>query len=68
MDIIRRAAEPECSSNIQSAIETIDTVLSIPHLRIVLKRLFGLEELVHDDDFASLLEVRRYNPKSTRAA
>ncbi|OSX59888.1 hypothetical protein POSPLADRAFT_1183590 [Postia placenta MAD-698-R-SB12] len=56
MDIIRRAAEPECSSNIQSAIETIDTVLSIPHLRIVLKRLFGLEELVHDDDFASLLE------------
>jgi len=56
MDIIRRAAEPECSSNIQTSIETVDVVLSIPHLRIALKQLFGLGELEHDDDFASLLE------------
>ncbi|PCH40119.1 peptidase S28 [Wolfiporia cocos MD-104 SS10] len=56
MDVIRRAADPECSSNIQRAIETVDTILSVPHLRIALKQLFGLGELEHDDDFASLLE------------
>ncbi|KZT12085.1 peptidase S28 [Laetiporus sulphureus 93-53] len=55
-DIIRRAADPECSSNLQRAVEFIDTILSVPPLRTPLKRLFGLAELEHDDDFASVLE------------
>ncbi|KAH9936342.1 serine carboxypeptidase S28-domain-containing protein [Fomitopsis serialis] len=55
MDIIRRAAEPECSANLVHSVEFIDTVLSIPHLRIALKQLFGLKELEHDEDFVSLL-------------
>ncbi|CCM03509.1 uncharacterized protein FIBRA_05643 [Fibroporia radiculosa] len=55
MDIIRRAADPECSANIQSAIEAIDTILSISQLRTPLKGLFGLAGLEHDEDFASLL-------------
>ena len=56
-EIIRQAAEPECSSSLQNAIETIDTLLNIPFLRRFLKGLFGLADLEHDDDFVSLLTV-----------
>ncbi|EPT05266.1 hypothetical protein FOMPIDRAFT_1013559 [Fomitopsis schrenkii] len=55
MDIIRRAADPECSDNLVRSVEFVDAVLSIPALRGALKELFGLRDLEHDEDFASLL-------------
>lgn len=58
MDIIRGAAEPECSEHLVSSIAVIDRVLAIPHLRLALKSLFGLGDLVHDDDFAAVISVR----------
>lgn len=59
MEVIRRAADPECSKRLQTSIEAIDYILlNMPHLRKPLKSLFGLADLEHDDDFASLLSVR----------
>lgn len=60
MDIIRRAADPTCSLHIQHSIEFIDGILEsdMPILKSRLKALFGLDGLEHDEDFASLLEVR----------
>ncbi|KAI0917296.1 hypothetical protein AcW2_007465 [Taiwanofungus camphoratus] len=55
-EIIRLAADPECSASLQTSVEAIDNVLSIPGLKRVLKGLFGLAGLEHDDDFVSLLE------------
>ncbi len=57
MDIIRAAAEPECSKHLVTSISVIDGLLAVPRLREALKGLFGLAELEHDDDFASVLEV-----------
>ncbi|KZT27441.1 peptidase S28 [Neolentinus lepideus HHB14362 ss-1] len=57
MDIIRRAADPTCSKHIQNTIKTIDTLLAFPHVKKTLKGLFGLADLVHDEDFASVLEA-----------
>lgn len=57
MEIIRRAADPECSQRLVEAISIIDTVLAIPGLSRPLKSLFGLADLEHDDDFVSLLTV-----------
>ena len=62
MDIIRRAADPTCSADLVRAIAFIDAALSTPPLRGALKQLFGLRDLSHDDDFASLLSVRRPAP------
>ncbi|KAI0670867.1 peptidase S28 [Trametes maxima] len=56
MEIIRRAADPKCSHNLQTSIQIIDALLDIPITRKPLKALFGLAELEHDEDFASLLE------------
>lgn len=56
-EVIRKAADPTCSAHIENAITTIDTLLQIPYLKDVVKALFGLRELEHDDDFASILEV-----------
>ncbi|KAI5119050.1 hypothetical protein M0805_005916 [Coniferiporia weirii] len=56
MDIIRRAADPQCSKHLVTSIAAIDHVLLyMPRLRKPLKALFGLADLQHDDDFASLL-------------
>ena len=58
-DIIRQAADPDCSQHLQRSIHVIDGILlHSPHLRRPLKALLGLAELEHDDDFASLLSVR----------
>ncbi|KAI0769022.1 peptidase S28 [Trametes elegans] len=57
MEIIRRAADPECSRNLQQSIELIDTLLDIPLTRTPIKALFGLAGLEHDEDFVSLLEA-----------
>ena len=57
MEIIRRAADPTCSRNLQHSIELIDALLDISITRKPLKALFGLAGLEHDEDFVSLLEV-----------
>jgi len=59
MDIIRKAADPECSKHIVNSIKTIDYILSnsAEFIKRRLKALFGLAELEHDADFASVLEV-----------
>jgi hypothetical protein len=56
-EIIRKAADPTCSAHIENTIATIDTLLQFPFLNDVVKALFGLHELKHDDDFASVLSV-----------
>ncbi|KAJ7079718.1 serine carboxypeptidase S28-domain-containing protein [Mycena belliarum] len=56
MEIIRQAADPKCSAHLENAIQTIDGILSTGRLTRALKSLFGLSELRHDDDFASVIE------------
>lgn len=57
MEVIRKAAEPKCSSYLENSISTIDSILAIRPLRRPLKGLFGLAGLKHDEDFVSLLQV-----------
>ena len=56
MDVIRQAADPECSKRLETSITAIDRVLGLPHLRKHLKGLFGLTDL-EDDDFANVISV-----------
>jgi hypothetical protein len=58
MDIIRNAADPTCSSHLVNSINVIDSILLTGIFRTQLKGLFGLADLEHDDDFASLISVR----------
>ncbi|KAF9234953.1 peptidase S28 [Melanogaster broomeanus] len=55
-DIIRKAADPLCSAHIENAMQTIDALLEVPYLKPLVKGLFGLQDLEHDDDFASVIE------------
>ncbi|KAK7022095.1 serine carboxypeptidase S28-domain-containing protein [Favolaschia claudopus] len=56
MEIIRNAADPVCSRHLENSIKTIDSILSSGRLKQPLKALFGLSDLRHDDDFASVIE------------
>ncbi|PSR83862.1 hypothetical protein PHLCEN_2v5571 [Hermanssonia centrifuga] len=75
MEIIRNAADPKCSAHLEKSIKTIDSLLAVPRLKRQLKGLFGLADLEHDEDFASLIEsplgswqAKNWNPEvgSTR--
>jgi hypothetical protein len=57
MDVIRLAADPKCSSNLEKSILTIDSILEKRVFSKPLKSLFGLGGLKHDEDFVSLLMV-----------
>jgi hypothetical protein len=57
MEIIRNAADPICSGHLENSIKTIDSILSSGRLTRPLKALFGLSDLRHDDDFASVIEA-----------
>jgi len=63
MDIIREAADAKCSNNIVNSISNIDNILSNApsFFKRQLKNLFGLGDLEHDEDFASVLEVSYYS-------
>jgi hypothetical protein len=63
MDIIREAADPKCSDHIVNSISSIDNILtSAPSFfKRQLKSLFGLADLEHDEDFASILDVSCYS-------
>ena len=58
MEIIRRAADVKCSGNLQLSVQIIDGLLGSPLTHTAVKSLFGVAELEHDEDFASLIEVR----------
>lgn len=57
MEIIRNAADPKCSARLQTAIKTIDRLLSHSSTEKTIKKLFGVPDLEHNDDFASLLQA-----------
>lgn len=62
MEVIRRAADPECSARLERSVNTIDSILAHKGpvgnlLKKKLKALFGVEGLEHDDDFVALIEV-----------
>lgn len=59
MEIIRRAADVKCSGNLQLSVQIIDGLLGSPLTRTAVKSLFGVADLEHDEDFASLIEVCR---------
>ena len=59
MEVIRQAADPECSKRLETSVAAIDRVLSLPNLRKHLKGLFGLADL-EDDDFANVISVSYY--------
>lgn len=65
MEIIRQSADPKCIAHLESAIKTIDSIFTNGdgpirrRLKRSVKKLFGVEELQHDEDFASLIEVRQ---------
>jgi hypothetical protein len=56
-EIIRNAADPTCISHLEHAALAIDTLLGVPYVKRYVKSLFGLQDLAHDDDFVSILEV-----------
>jgi hypothetical protein len=56
-EIIRTAADPTCARHLEHATLTIDALLGVPYAKRFIKSLFGLEDLAHDDDFVSVLEV-----------
>jgi hypothetical protein len=65
MDIIREYAPSTCSDHLVNSIKTIDHILvesnGIPGggkwAKWGLKKVFGLEQLTSDEDFASVIEV-----------
>jgi hypothetical protein len=60
MDIIRNAADPNCSSHLTYSTGVIDSILLSGYFKKQLKGLFGLADLEHDEDFASLITVRLF--------
>lgn len=58
MDVIRLAAPEKCAEHLVNTIKTVDSILTGRKFLIgPLKRLFGLADIKHSDDFASVLEV-----------
>lgn len=57
MEVIRHAADAKCMAHLERAIYTIDVVLASRKFAHALKSLFGVGDLEHDVDFASLISV-----------
>ncbi|KAF5360739.1 hypothetical protein D9756_005098 [Leucocoprinus leucothites] len=57
MEIIRNGADSKCSSHLENSVAIIDTILLSGIFKKQLKGLFGLADLKHDDDFASLISL-----------
>ncbi|WWC72992.1 uncharacterized protein I206_106956 [Kwoniella pini CBS 10737] len=70
-DPIQRYAPKECIKTLQNAIESIDYLLDLPEpIPKYLKGLFGLEQLVGNDDFADVIsgplgywQAKNWDPK-----
>ena len=59
-DIIRQFGPADCISQIETTVLEVDALLSNPKTHNSIKSFFGLANLTHDEDFASLLAVRRF--------
>ncbi|KIY62526.1 peptidase S28 [Cylindrobasidium torrendii FP15055 ss-10] len=55
-DLIRQVADQKCINHIINTVDTVDRILGYSHVKGPFKKLFGITDLEHDDDFASLLE------------
>ena len=58
-DIIRQFAPSDCIKQVETTVETVDELLGNLKAHDVIKGLFGLANLTHDEDFVSILSVRR---------
>jgi hypothetical protein len=56
-EIIRNAAPGHCASHVVNAVNLVDRALSSKRLNTPIKRLFGLEELTEDVEFATVISV-----------
>lgn len=56
-DIIRQFGPANCISQVETTILEVDKLLDNPDSHGTIKALFGLGNLTHDEDFASLLAV-----------
>ena len=56
-EIIRTAANKECISRLETAIQQIDTIIAEGKHTKALKTLFGLQNVTHDVDFVSTISV-----------
>jgi hypothetical protein len=61
MDAIRLAANQTCMTALAASIKTVDTILEKNNTANTqaLKTMFGLEGVVHTDDFAASITVRK---------
>ena len=60
-DIIRQFGPSDCIKQIETTVDEVDELLSNPMTLHAIKSLFGLGNLTHVEDFASLLTVRSLN-------
>lgn len=56
-DIIRQFGPADCIHQIETTVKEVDNLLSKPETVQPIKELFGLGNLTHVQDFASLLTV-----------
>lgn len=56
-DIIRQFGPADCIKQVETTVIEVDNLLSNPATHQPIKALFGLANLTHDEDFASLLAV-----------
>ena len=59
-DIIRQFAPADCIQQVETTITEVDDLLSDSKTEKPIKALFGLANLTHNQDFASLLSVRSF--------
>jgi hypothetical protein len=56
-DVIRRAMDPECAKALEDSVKTIDFMLDNSLTRPLIKKLFGLSDVVHNEDVVSIISV-----------
>ncbi len=65
-DIIRQFGPADCISQVETTILEVDKLLDNPDSHGTIKALFGLGNLTHDKDFASLLAVSMFRIRTAR--
>ncbi|KAF8625999.1 hypothetical protein AX17_006722 [Amanita inopinata Kibby_2008] len=55
MEIIRTAADSNCMSRIENAVQEMDNILADGRYTKALKTLFGMQNVTHDADFMSVI-------------
>jgi hypothetical protein len=65
MEVIRRYAPKNCSTALEEGIQVIDNFLDNAKTKPIIKGLFNLTGITHDDDFASTIEVSSLSSNPT---